>query len=262
MHMHVKYENWLTRPVRFALSQADRVVCVSQFVAESVVGCGIVRPERIRTVHNALKIIDQHPDTGGASLRSEFYIEEGDPLLVIVGRLNRWKGQADLIKALPLVKHSNPTVKLLVVGDEDALSNGYRAELEGLVNSLGLERNVIFTGQRRDVPAIMAAADLFVCPTWEEPFGMVFLEAMAQKKAVVAIRSGAAPEIVVDGETGCLVAPKDTEQLANAINALIVDRLLAKRLGAEGRARVESEFAPSARAADLARVYQDLVSEH
>jgi glycosyltransferase involved in cell wall biosynthesis len=102
----------------------------------------------------------------------------------------------------------------------------------------------------------MAALDVFAMPSWEEPFGMVFLEAMAMKKPVVAWNSGGAPEVIVDGVTGFVVAPHDTASLAGALTRLLQDPTLRRRYGEAGRRRVEETFTPQRMCQDMLAVYR------
>jgi glycogen(starch) synthase len=105
------------------------------------------------------------------------------------------------------------------------------------------------------VAAIMAACDIYAMPTFEEPFGMVFLEAMALAKPVVSLDSGGVPEVVEHGVTGLLSPPKDVATLADNISRLIDDQALRRTLGVNGRARLLQNFGPDRLAADMEDVY-------
>jgi glycosyltransferase involved in cell wall biosynthesis len=124
------------------------------------------------------------------------------------------------------------------------------------VRELGLERDVLFTGFRTDVPRLMAASDVFCQPSAEEPFGMVYLEAMAMRRPVVAYRSGGAPEVVIDGETGLLATRGDIPGLARALTVLLSDPELRARFGDAGRRRVENVFRPERSAAAMLEIYR------
>jgi glycosyltransferase involved in cell wall biosynthesis len=264
LHLHVKYGDWMTRPVKLALKRADLVLGVSRFAADSAVrGSLAIDPARVAFVHNALEANGWDAGVDGDSVRKELEIGPDDRLIGSVGRLNQWKGQAELIDAMPRILERQPRAVLLLVGEEDAWSHGsagYRRELEARAERLGVAGQVRFLGFRRDVKNVMAALDVFAFPTWEEPFGMVFLEAMALAKPVVAIDSGAAPEIVAHEVTGLIVPPRDAERLADAISRLLGDPGLRERFGQAGRERVRTLLNPRQSAEKLGELYEQLVS--
>jgi glycosyltransferase involved in cell wall biosynthesis len=101
----------------------------------------------------------------------------------------------------------------------------------------------------------MAAADIFAMPSFHEPFGLVFLEAMAMKRPVVALDNGGTPEVVEHGQTGLLSPARDVNALASNILTLLRDPALRARMGELGRRRVETLFSPGRLARDVERVY-------
>jgi glycosyltransferase involved in cell wall biosynthesis len=247
VHMHVGYEDWLSRPVKWAVRRADAVIGVSRFVAQTLVDGG-APSERVFAVHNSLDLDAWNPDVDGGPIRRALGIDDDAPVVGIVSRLFRWKGHGHLLDALAIVKQDVPAVRLVIVGEDDPRadpgSGSYRAELEAQARRLGVQDHVIFTGFRTDIPQLMASFDVFAHPSWEEPFGMVFLEAMAMQKPVVAWRSGGAPEVIVDGETGVLAERGSIPSLAEALLGLVRDKERRRRLGTAGRRRVEEVFTP------------------
>lgn len=264
VHMHVGFDEWISPRARWALRSADAVVAISKFVSASLVRAGY-SPERIFTVYNSLDLADPQwgavPDTMG--VRASLGLADDAPVVCIASRLYRWKGHHDLVDAIDLVRRDVPDVRLLIVGEDDPRANpgggSYRAELTNRIRELGLDAHVIFTGFRTDVAKLIAASDVFCQPSAEEPFGMVYLEAMAMRRPVVAYASGGAPEVVADGETGLLAARGDTAGLARAIQRLLHDPDLRTRFGEEGRRRVELRFRPQQSAAAMLDVYRAIV---
>ena len=153
------------------------------------------------------------------------------------------------MKALRKIADAVPEVRLVIVGEDDPMAHpergSYRAELESLMRELSLEEQVIFTGFRSDIPELMAAFDVFAMPSWDEPFGMVFLEAMAMETPVVAWDSGGAPEVIANGETGFVVERGNVDALAETLLRLIRDPDLRGRMGRPGVAGWWSASAPS-----------------
>jgi teichuronic acid biosynthesis glycosyltransferase TuaC len=105
----------------------------------------------------------------------------------------------------------------------------------------------------------MAACDIYCMPSFEEPFGMVFLEAMAMKKPVIALNNGGSREIVDHGFTGLLSLPQDIDQLAANIQTLVEDPGLRKKMGVRGRKKVAEIYTPAKMAANVMKIYQHML---
>jgi glycosyltransferase involved in cell wall biosynthesis len=160
-----------------------------------------------------------------------------------------------LLDAWPLVLERVPAARLLIVGD-----GSMRAELEAHARSLRLlgepcaddacvgtrharpGARVVFTGRRDDVPAVTAALDVAVLPSYREAQGLVILEAMALSRPVVASNVGGIPEMIEDGVTGLLVPPRDPPALAGAITRLLLDHPLADMIARAGHDLVHDRF--------------------
>ena len=158
------------------------------------------------------------------------------PTIVAVGRLQAPKDVVTLVRALSGMQRR--PLRAVVVGDGPD-----RPEIESEIRRLGLTGVVDLAGERDDVTEILAASDVFVLSTRSEGLPMAVLEAMAAGLPVVASRVGGLPELVLDGETGLLVPPGQPAALAVALETLLDDPALRERLGAAGRARVQTHFA-------------------
>jgi glycosyltransferase involved in cell wall biosynthesis len=166
-----------------------------------------------------------------------------EPAVGIVGRLQPWKGQHIFLRAAALVAESHPRALFFVIGGTPGgFSAGYPAHLQNLVRQLGIEERVWFMGQRPDVPSLLPGLDVFALASFDEPFGLVTVEAMAAGAPVVATRSGGTPEILLDGVTGQLVPNGDELQMARAIEAYLDDPARAGRIAAAARARAFDAF--------------------
>ena len=122
-----------------------------------------------------------------------------------------------------------------------------------------MAESVVFTGERSDIPQIMAACDVFSMPSIEEPFGLVYLEAMATQRPVVGVNDGGTPEVVEHGLSGLLAPTRDVEALAANIVTLLEDRGLRVRMGAHGRARVLDHFNARRMARDAGAAYDAIL---
>lgn len=189
-----------------------------------------------------------HPDrrSDGLEIRQRHGL--GDrPVVVCVSRLMPRKGQDSLIRALPQIRaRTGQDVALLIVG-----GGPYRKELTGMVEELGLQRDVVITGgvPWEELPWHYAAGNVFAMPCrtrqrgWDvEGLGIVYLEASATGLPVVSGDSGGAPDAVRDGETGFVVGGRDQDVLVQRVSELLEDPDLASRMGAAGRTWVEQSW--------------------
>ncbi len=173
-----------------------------------------------------------HPDpTARARIRSELGIPDERPVVIIVSRLVRHKGHPELLAAMEAV----PAAELWVVGDR--LPSDHGQEIEALFDRSPLGPRLRLLGYRRDVPALLAAADVFALPSHFEGLPMSVIEAMLTGLPVVATAIRGPREQVVEGETGHLVPPMTVGPLAAALRALCADPALRQRMGAAGRLR-------------------------
>jgi phosphatidylinositol alpha-1,6-mannosyltransferase len=167
---------------------------------------------------------------------------KGSRRAIVVGRL--WgrgllKGQRELITVWPRVLERVPNAELLVVGGGEG-----RGDLEALAREKGVSGAVSFPGEVSDaeLDALYRDADLYAMPSEGEGFGLVFAEAMARGLACIASREDAGSEVVVDGETGLHVAPRDLDEIHTAVVRLLGDDSLRERMGEAGRERAERLF--------------------
>lgn len=257
---------------RTALEAADAVVAVSERMrADVLAGYPQVDPERVVVIHNGIDTSEYAPDPGTDVLTARG-IDPDRPIVLFVGRITRQKGITHLLDA---AQHLDPGAQLVLCAgapDTEALEAEVAHAVRGLKE---VREGVHWLAEmlpRPDIVQLLSHATVFVCPSIYEPFGLVNVEAMACGAAVVASAVGGIPEVVVDGETGLLVAfeagddafgtPRDPERfarrLADELNTLITDRALASAFGAAGRRRVEDHFSWDAIAQRTAALYRGL----
>ena len=220
----------------FLFRRAD-VVAVSREAVDIMAGWMPADSRPIRCIANGISL-DPYQDLPS---REAARVQSGWPahafMVGIVARMAAGKGHLVLIDAFAVVLNTIPDALLLIVG-EGALLPAIKARIK----ELGLERSVLALGERQDVPAILAALDVFCLPSNTEGMPMTVLEAMAAGLPVVASRVGGIPEVVAEGRTGLMVTPRAVGELAAALLALASDPARAREMGRLGRKRLLEEF--------------------
>jgi len=229
-------------------------LAISEAVRAQMLERGEAPAERIHLVPNGMSGIAASPEAA-LGIRREFGFGTDTPLLVCVARLEREKDILTLLRALPLVRRGVSEARLLVVGE-----GAERASLEAEARALGVADAVQFAGFREDARAAIAAADVFVLPSLEEPFGLVLLEAMALKRPIVATAVGGPLEIVADGVTGRLVPPAAPELFAAALQELLASPDLCRRMGEQGYSRYLSHYTAERMAQGTLEVYRSVLT--
>jgi glycosyltransferase involved in cell wall biosynthesis len=194
------------------------------------------------------------PTEARMTIRSELGL--GDAFtLIMVARIDDMKGHDTLLQAAALLREAGQSPALLLVGDGER-----RRAMQAMARELGLGADARFLGYRRDIPNLLAAADLFVLPSRSEGMPLSVLEAMAAGLPVVATRVGGVPELVSDGVHGLLVSIDDAPALAGAIRRLMSDPASAARMGSAGRDRVNRQFSFDAMLDAYDRIYTGATS--
>jgi starch synthase len=252
---------------RTGIESADAVIAVSKGVRLDVLSCyAQVDPDRVHVIHNGIDPEIYRPQPSPDTL-TRFGIDPDRPFAFFNGRITRQKGLPLLLAAALKLDARHQLVVVASSPDTPEIAG----EVAGLARRVRAERgNLVWIDRfipRDELIHLHTQADVFVCPSIYEPFGLVILEAMACETAVVASRVGGIPEIVVEGETGYLVDydPNDTEafttELAGRITELMSDIALARKMGKAGRERVLRHFGWPTIAAKTVELYDTLLEE-
>jgi glycosyltransferase involved in cell wall biosynthesis len=206
------------------MTRGERVIAISQFIAEHIQTTYHTSPERIRVVHRGIDIDKFDPNKVSQEriiqLANRWRIPDGYRVVMLPGRLTRWKGQEVLIEALARLGRRD--IRCLLVGSDQGRT-AYHDALHSMVKRRGLTDIVHIVGECNDMPAAYMLTDVVVSASTDpEAFGRVIVEAQAMGRPVVATDNGAGRENVLDGQTGLLVPPRDPAALA-----LALDRVLA-----------------------------------
>jgi len=214
----------------------DRLIVVSRAIEQKISEEGR-RGVPVSLIYNGVDLERYNHQQPCCTLHEDYSIPEDAQIVGVIARLEAEKGHRTLLEAWPLVLAAQPRAWLLIVGE-----GSERDSLEAEAASLGISDRVVFTGRREDVPAVTAALDVSVLPSYREAQGLSVLEAMALGRPVVASRVGGIPEMIEDGVSGLLVPPNDREALASAIVRLLADHPFADMIAKRGHDLVHDRF--------------------
>ena len=226
---HVVSRRVVDRPGRGAASLwkyrhgADGYIAISSHVRAVLAGAGIPAA-RIALVRDGIDLEQFGGGGDAAALRAEFGIDGATRIVGSIAALTPEKAHADLLRAAARVLAERGDVRFLIVG-----AGALGASLQGLARELGIADRVIFAGFRDDAAHLLRVFDVFVLCPQREGLGTSIMDAQAAGVPVVATRAGGIPEIVVDGESGLLVAPGSPHDLAGAILRMLGDGGLRER---------------------------------
>jgi glycosyltransferase involved in cell wall biosynthesis len=234
---------------RWKYRQVDCFLCASDAIRQMLISDGVPAARAV-TVHEGIDLerVEAAPP---ANLHAELWLPHHAPIVGNVAALVPHKGQRHLIEAARLVLPQVPDARFVIAGEGEL-----RPALERQIKDHHLEKHVLLAGFRPDVLSLHKAFDIFVMSSVTEGLGTSLLDAMAAGKPVVATTAGGIPEVVVDGETGFLVPPRDHDAMAGAIVKLLKDEALRHRMGEAGRARVRTIFSAERMVQETLRVYQ------
>lgn len=217
---------------------------------------------RSAVVHSGIRSFARIVHDGTAMEPDERLPTDQPPVVGLVGRIARWKGQHVFIHAAALVHARFPAARFQIVGTPLFGEQDYEREIRALTATLGLSDVLEFTGFSHDVPATMRGFAVAVhASITGEPFGQVVIEAMSAGRPVVATNGGGVPEIVEDGVTGFLVPMDDVRAMAEAICRLLADPAAAAEMGRRGRQCVIDRFTIEHTARRVEAVYADVMRE-
>jgi glycosyltransferase involved in cell wall biosynthesis len=262
--VHVR--DW-TPPGRAADAVLD---VVARGAADIVANSRHVANQFVRTPRSGLRVIPNpvnlaHFDPARhqrSAARARLGIADSIPLAGVVGQLTPWKGQDDAIRSLAVARRSVPGAALVIAGSAKFAGAATRFDnaafaqtLPPLTRRFGVGDAVTMLGEVDDVPGVLAALDVLLVPSWEEAFGRVVVEGMAMGLPVIATASGGPPEIIDDGRTGFLLAPRDPETWGGLLADLLRDPTRRADVGRAARLAA-MRFAPEAHAGAMLEAYR------
>ena len=247
-----------------SIARGERVIAISHYVAEYLRRNYKVEPQRIRVVHRGIALEKFHPTAVTAErmirLSREWRLPDGAGIIMLPGRLTRWKGHTVMIEAMAALARTD--LFCVIIGDDQGRKE-YRQELEDLIRAKNLGGQVRLVDHCDDMPAAYMLATVVVSASIEpEGFGRVPVEAQAMGRPVIATDHGGARETIVRGETGWLVVPGDVPALARAVGeALALNPMQRAVLATRAMAHVARNFTREKMADETLNIYAELLQE-
>lgn len=254
--------NHFKRTYNSVMTKGERVIAISQFIAVHVRQLYGVPANHIRTIHRGVDLDRFDPAKVTAqrvvNLATAWRLTDGMPVIMLPGRLTRWKGQPVAIEAL--AKLGRKDVRCLLVGGDQGRSD-YRAELERMINERNLNEIVRLVDHCDDMPAAYMLTDVVLSASTDpEAFGRVIAEAQALGRPVIATDHGGAKETILPGVTGWLVPSGDANALADALHhVLALDGDARKKLSDRAIANVRENFSKAAMCQKTLDVYDEVL---
>ncbi len=231
----------LSRSSKLLGNSADLLICISKKIRETLLRHGLSE-EKTVVVYNGIDTLQVRPKQDRECLKSIWGIAANSPVIGVVGNIKHWKGQETVVRATAILKKTWPDIKCVLVGGVNA-GDPYKGRLEEIIQALGVEENVVFTGFQENPADFIDIMDIVVHASIEpEPFGRVNIEAMYLNKAVVSTNVGGPTEIFEDGKNGILIEPNNPDLLAQQLALLLSNPELRQRLGKRAHATVLQKF--------------------
>lgn len=252
----------LKRGYNAVMTKGDRVIAISEFIRRHMQDHYGVDDGKVRVVHRGVDFDRFDPDKVSAErmiqLAKRWHLPDGVPVVMLPGRLTRWKGQLLLVEALRRLK--DLPFRCVLVGSDQGRT-AYRAEVDAAIETAGLKDRVLVADDCRDMPAAYKLADVVVSASTDpEAFGRVSAEGLAMGRPVVAPAFGAAPEIVEHARTGWLFKPGDAASLAEMLRtALTLAPAARADLAARATEVARTRFSKDAMCAKTLAVYREVV---
>jgi len=252
-HIEVDYPNrfWSSVAFRFL---PHHVITTSRRIADRLVAELGLLPGRVTCIATGVDLARFNPEMPG-TLRQELGLSPDVALVGMISVLRSWKGHATFLEAAAkLLADKNRRVHFIIAGDGPA-----REEWTQFILEDPWKGRVTLLGHRADVPNVLASLNVLVLPSYaHEGIPQIILQAQAMARPVVATTIGGIPEVVEDGVTGLLIAPRDSDALAEKIRAILDDSGLAKNLGQAARAHIERSYSLDAMGEKLLKLYENL----
>ena len=239
------------------MAKGEHIIANSEFTKAHIIKTHGTTADKITAIARGVDMTRFDPnlvsEKEALAQRNRWDVSKGQKIIILPGRLTRWKGPLVAVEAL---SHLHENCVLILMGDAQGRDD-FIVEIDAKATELGVTNRIIKPGHSRDVPTAIAAADVVISASTDpEAFGRVAAEAQAMQKPIIATAHGGALESVVDGETGFLVTPSDSKALAEGIRKALD---WPDYDGSAARTRISTHFSTKSLQAKTLTVYKDLL---
>ncbi|MCU7874362.1 MAG: glycosyltransferase family 4 protein [Candidatus Thiodiazotropha sp. (ex Lucinoma borealis)] len=227
---------------RFISKYLKAIISISNSVTNTLINNGIVN-KNIVTIYNGIDPIDVINKVSNQDMLRTLNINNEINVIGVIGNIREWKGQEVAVRAMSIITDKYPNTVCLLIGDTAPCDLAYQKRLKTIINKLGLDNKIIFTGYIKNIADYLNILQIVLHTSIEpEPFGRVLIEAMSLSKPLIAAKDGAIPEIIENEKSGLMFNPGDHEHLAQSVIRLIKDRTFAENMGQAGYKRLMDHF--------------------
>ncbi len=242
---------------RYIYSRVHKIIAISQVIADNILQTHPVKPEQVEIIHHGVDPT-LFVDTGvwRETVRQQWGIASDQLLIGTIGRLQIGKGHLEFLDMAAALAAQFPQVRFVIVGEPTRGEESRAEVIYEKIRQLHLEDKVLLPGFRKDIPAVLAAMDIFAFPSRAEAFGLVLIEAMAAAKPVVSTNCDGVLDIVEQGYNGLLFDSGRIDRFIDAVKSLVEQPTLRRQLAQQGRATVEEKFSRRRYADRLLQLYE------
>lgn len=261
-HAPYNITNNIKRRYNSIITKGEAVIAISNFVAQYLKENYEINPAKIHTIHRGIPIERFHPSAVSPermiSLAEQWRIPDGSYVIMLPGRVTRWKGHHIMIDAMSKINRDD--IFCVMIGSDQGRTE-YRKELENTIKDKNLETKIRIVNQCTDMPAAYMLSTIVVSSSIEpEGFGRVPVEAQAMGKPIIATNHGGAKETVIDGQTGWLVPHSNPDALAKAIEEILaIGPTQSAILAARSMKHVTNNFAKQVMTEKTLDIYAELL---
>jgi len=235
------------------------MISVADAMTDLMVDANVAPRKKFTTIYSGMEVEPfARADEHRSEVRARFGFSERHVVIGKIARLFHLKGHDDLVTAAVDVVKQNSNVRFLLVGD-----GILRKEYERRIASLGLSKHFVFAGlvPPTAVPGLIGAMDVVVHTSLREGLARVLPQALIAGRPVVSFDIDGAREVVISDQTGFLIPPRDTDQLARSISILAADPEMRSRMGGEGQRRFREQFDHRTMTRKIRELYQTILSK-
>lgn len=229
----------------------DIIITTGEEIRKNMINNNEFNPGKILSIPTGVDLERFNPE----KIKPAFNIKEFT--IGTIGVLRSWKGHIYLLESIPLILNHISNIKVFIIGD-----GPQRENIQNHIKKLNIDKWIVITGHREDIPEVLASLDVVVHPSYaNEGIPQAILQAMAMKKAIIATDVGSIKEIIKDKVIGLLIQPKNVKQLAESIILLYKNPVLRNSIAENGRKLVENKFSLKKMLDEIANVYKKLLSD-